>query len=133
MKKNKLKLEFFIIPIIIFFLVMGIIFFEIIKRVNEPRIKIEIRNLTNEEKENLREGYEVLFQIKLLKKELSDLERKYKKKNLSFEEIEILKEKINQFEKDIIDAENIPQLKKISQDFWDSRIWEEIFNLEKGK
>lgn len=131
-KKNfKKKLEFFIIPIIFFFLVTGIIFFEIIRLAKEPRIKIEVKNLTNEEKEDLKEAYSVFFQIKLMKKELSGLEEKYKKENLPLTEIYALEEKIEKFKRNLIEEKDISQIKKISQTFWDSGIWEEILTLSK--
>ncbi len=115
----KLKMEFFIIPIIFFLIILGIIFFEIIKNIKEPKIKIDFKNLTNQEKEDLKEAYQVLFQIKLMKKELKN------------KEVPFLKEKINQFEKKLLEEKDLSQIKKISQDFWDSSIWQEIYQLEK--
>lgn len=129
----KNKLEFFIIPLIILFVVSGIIFFEVIKNLGQPKLKItDFKNLTNDEKNIVGDASVALFQIQLMKKELVSLEKKYKKENLSLTEIYVLKEKINQFEKDFTNEEDVSQIKKICQDFWDSRIWEEIAKLEQN-
>ncbi len=128
-KKIKNKLEFFIIPIIFLLIVSTVIFFEVIRNIKEPRIKIDLKNLTNQEKRDLEEGYQVLFQIKLIKKELENLERKYKKENLSSEKIYQLKEKVNQLEEKILNEKDILEIKKKSQEFWDEGLWEEIYKL----
>jgi len=129
MAKKKNFLEFLIIPLIFFLVIGGIIFFELIKNISQPKLKIvDLTNLTNEERTVIREGSEVLFQVQLMKKELKNLERKTQEKT----KIQALKERINQFEKDLTSEENISEIKKICQNFWDSRLWQEIAKLRQN-
>jgi CHASE3 domain sensor protein len=123
MEFNKKKLEIFTLPVIFILIIAGFIFFEIFKDQREEKIRIDFKKLNNQERKYLKDGYEALFQIKLMEKELKNLEKKNKKD-------QDLKKKIEDLKKRILEEKDVFKIEEISQEVFNSGLWERIYKLE---